>query len=301
MQELRVLVGAHNTAFRAALRRVLACNPELQVVAEASTGAEAIRGAVNLRPDIAILDAHLPDRNGIELAGELRSKAPETRVVVLLGDTGDSGEVYRLAAAQQGATCAVKDRLVEDLPVAIASHSAEGTRGLTPDKRGGLRMITDVKDNSLRTRADKDCSARVNRGRVGHALEVAIVVFLIGTLLLAFAGWLSNRYQQAAIEQSVAVTSDGSSVVVDDLGILGRAGATVRLSPKDRDSYLQLAAATRQRDLTLCVGVGFFALAACSLLLGWREARDAALVPGSRSIFSPPAINPPRHPAGSDA
>ncbi len=289
----RVLVGEHSAAFREAVRRVLACNPGLQVVVEASTGTDAIRDAIRLQPDIAILDVHLPDRNGIELARELRGKVPQTRVVLLLDDDGD---VYRFAAARQGAACALKDRLVEELPVAIARRGVECVQCLTTEMRGEHQMSTHVKDGMLRVKANASSGTRANGPSAAHALRTAIVILLIGTLLLAFAGWLGSQYQQAAIERSTLVTSDGSSVVVDNLGLLGRPGATLRLSPTEYGSYLQTVSAARRVDLTICLGLGFIGLAVCSLLVGWLEARDAARARESLFVFSPPAGRPVRHP-----
>lgn len=293
MEGQRVLVGEHSSVFREAVRRVLACNPGLQVVVEASTGTDAIRDAIRLQPDIAILDLHLPDRNGIELARELRGKAPQTQVVLLLDD---DGEAYRFAAARQGAACALKDRLVEELPVAIARRGEECAQCPTIETRGELQMSTHVKDGTLRVKANASSGIRAKGASMAHALRTAIVILLIGTLFLAFAVWLSGQYQQAAIERATLVTSDGSAAVVDNLGLLGRPGATVRLSPTEYGSYLQTVSAARRMDLTICIGVGFLGLAVCSLLVGWLEARDAARARESLFVFSPPAGRPMRHP-----
>lgn len=83
MDELRVLIADDHDLIRRGVRDLLAARSEWQVVAEASNGADAVRKAVSLRPDVAILDFSMPELNGPGAAAQIAEKVPETGVVVL--------------------------------------------------------------------------------------------------------------------------------------------------------------------------------------------------------------------------
>jgi NarL family two-component system response regulator LiaR len=80
---IRVLVADDHAIVRTGIRHVLEGEPGFEVVAEASTGTEAIALALALRPDVAVLDISMPGLTGIQAAGELRRGSPETRVLIL--------------------------------------------------------------------------------------------------------------------------------------------------------------------------------------------------------------------------
>lgn len=68
---------------RAAVRAVLAVDPELEIVAETGTAAETIDQAGRTSPDVVLLDVNLPDRRGIGIISDLLAVAPQARVLVL--------------------------------------------------------------------------------------------------------------------------------------------------------------------------------------------------------------------------
>ncbi|HWB42971.1 MAG TPA: response regulator transcription factor [Gemmatimonadales bacterium] len=80
---IRVLVADDHTIVRTGIRHVLENEPGFAVVAEASTGAEALELASSLRPDVAVLDISMPGDSGISVAAELRKRSPETHVLML--------------------------------------------------------------------------------------------------------------------------------------------------------------------------------------------------------------------------
>src|SRR5258705_8331551 len=93
MDELRVLIADDHDLVRRGVRDLLATRNGWQVVGEACDGADAVRQAVALRPDIAILDFSMPELNGPGAAAQIAEKVPETGVVVLT--MHESEEVMR--------------------------------------------------------------------------------------------------------------------------------------------------------------------------------------------------------------
>ena len=84
---VRILVVDDFEMFRQFVVELLGKRPELQVVGEASDGLEALQKAVELRPDLILLDIGLPGLNGIEAARQMRSLVPESKIIFLTIET----------------------------------------------------------------------------------------------------------------------------------------------------------------------------------------------------------------------
>lgn len=80
---IRVLIADDDDLMRAGLAELLAADPEIEIVGEASTGREAIQRARRLAPDIVLMDVRMPDLDGIAATRELASVAPAVRVLIL--------------------------------------------------------------------------------------------------------------------------------------------------------------------------------------------------------------------------
>src|SRR5581483_10230081 len=79
----RILVADDHPIVRSGLRRVLDAEPDLEVVAEAEDGAEAVKKAMREDVDVAILDVSMPKTTGIQAAEELRKRKPELKLLML--------------------------------------------------------------------------------------------------------------------------------------------------------------------------------------------------------------------------
>jgi len=97
---IRVLVADDHMIVRTGIRHVLESEPGIEVVGEAASGSEAISLALELKPDVVVLDISMPDQSGLEVAARLRSGTGTTRVLVL--SMHDDAE-YVLESVRAGA------------------------------------------------------------------------------------------------------------------------------------------------------------------------------------------------------
>jgi len=81
LASIRVLVVDDFEPFREFVRLTLAERPELEIIGEASDGPEAVQKAVELKPDLILLDLGLPTMNGIEVARRFRELVPDSRII----------------------------------------------------------------------------------------------------------------------------------------------------------------------------------------------------------------------------
>jgi CheY-like chemotaxis protein len=84
---IRVLIVEDFQPFREYVCSALAKRPDLQVIAEVSDGLEAVQKAVELKPDLILLDIGLPTMNGIEAARRIRALVPNAKIIFLSQET----------------------------------------------------------------------------------------------------------------------------------------------------------------------------------------------------------------------
>jgi DNA-binding NarL/FixJ family response regulator len=87
MPSIRVLVVEDFVVFRQAISAILGKRSDLQIVGEVSDGLEAVEKAVELKPDLITLDIGLPSLNGIEAARQIRTLAPQSKILFLSQDS----------------------------------------------------------------------------------------------------------------------------------------------------------------------------------------------------------------------
>jgi DNA-binding NarL/FixJ family response regulator len=122
----RVLIANQQPIVRHGVRALLADAPDLEVVAEADTGAEAVRLARRFRPDVVLVDLLLPTPGGISVTRMIRADAPATRVIVMTGVDEDAAavEVIRAGAVAYLSKDARVDVLLRAIRGAATGHVA---------------------------------------------------------------------------------------------------------------------------------------------------------------------------------
>jgi DNA-binding NarL/FixJ family response regulator len=109
---LRVLLVDDHDLFRTGLRNLLE-EQGVQVVAEAGSGAEAVRAVLELAPDVVIMDLNMPGMNGVEATRQIVAAAPLTRVLVLTISDQDADVMDAILAGACGYL--MKDASIEEL------------------------------------------------------------------------------------------------------------------------------------------------------------------------------------------
>lgn len=123
---IRVFIVDDHAMVRRGLAAFLRAKPDLQLVGEASDGAEAITLCERLQPDIVLMDLVMPETNGIEATRAIRGRWPAIQVIALT--SFDDKELVREALAAGALSYLLKNVSAEDLAEAIrAAHSGRST------------------------------------------------------------------------------------------------------------------------------------------------------------------------------
>ncbi len=172
MGKIRVLICDDHTILREGIRLLLNSQPDIEVVAEAVDGREAVEKARAVKPDVILMDIAMPFLNGLEATKQIRRDNPNARVLVLtmyesdeyvaqmleagaagyvLKKVAGSELVYALRAVYQGEAFlypSITKRLVEDYLRRVESGQERDTfDGLTDREREVLQLIAEGHTN----------------------------------------------------------------------------------------------------------------------------------------------------------
>lgn len=123
---LRVLLVDDQTLFRKGMEIVLKEWPDVQVVGEAVDGLEAVHKARELRPDVVLMDVHMPVMDGLEATRLILDESPEAKVIMLTVSEGDDSLFQAINIGARG-------YLLKDLnPAVLHEMLFAAVRGETP-------------------------------------------------------------------------------------------------------------------------------------------------------------------------
>lgn len=127
---IRILAVDDHPIFRHGITGLLADQADMELIAEASNGIEAIQQFRSHRPDITLMDLQMPEMNGLDAMIAIRSEFPEAKIIVL---TTYSGDVQVLRALKAGARAyLLKNTLHKHLLETIKTVHA-GKKALSPE------------------------------------------------------------------------------------------------------------------------------------------------------------------------
>jgi DNA-binding NarL/FixJ family response regulator len=134
---IRVLLADDHSIVRAGLRRIIEESADIEVVAEADDGREAIRLAREKEPDVAVIDISMPGLDGLEVISQLKIYRPEMPIIML---TMHEEEQYVVRAIEAGAKGYVTKRSAPEHIVKAIHQVNSGTPYLTPEASEALAL-----------------------------------------------------------------------------------------------------------------------------------------------------------------
>jgi DNA-binding NarL/FixJ family response regulator len=144
---MKILLAEDQTLLREATRRLLESEPDVEIVGEAGDGQEAIDLALQLDPDVVLLDMAMPRLNGVEVIRQIKERRPRVAVLVLSAYDYDA---YVVAALEAGAAGYILKDVSADELVAALRTAAEGEPTLHPAvTRKLLRRLTHRMDAGM--------------------------------------------------------------------------------------------------------------------------------------------------------
>jgi DNA-binding NarL/FixJ family response regulator len=126
---VRVVIADDHPVVRSGIRGMLEADPGLEVVGEASDGAEAVALTMRERPDVVLMDLRMPDLDGASATAQIRARRPETQIIVLTTYDTDSDIVRAIDAGAIGYL--LKDISHEEIARAVRA-AARGEPALAP-------------------------------------------------------------------------------------------------------------------------------------------------------------------------
>jgi DNA-binding NarL/FixJ family response regulator len=137
---IRIIIADDHSVVRQGLRMFLSLDPDLEVVGEAQNGAEALKLAQEVKPDVVLMDLLMPVMDGITAIGEIRSQLPDTEVIALTSVLEDASVVGAVKAGAIGYL--LKDTQSDELCRAIKAAAA-GQVQLSP--QAAARLMREVR------------------------------------------------------------------------------------------------------------------------------------------------------------
>ena len=191
-ERIRVMVADDHPIMRNGLRDALDAEEDFEVVGQAPDGAEAVRTALRVEPDVIVMDVMMPGKDGVDACREIMEALPETQVLMLTASSTEDAVVEAVAAGATGYL--QKHSGPEELAGAIRDVAAgrlriperairrvfsiiRGQRGLTAGP--GQEAITERERDILRLFASGKSYAQIAEARGNKASTIKNAIYRI--------------------------------------------------------------------------------------------------------------------------
>ena len=151
METIRVLLADDHDLFREGLAGIIASQPDMEVVGEASDGLEAIVKAQELQPDLILMDIQMPGTNGLEATRRIKKELPSTTIVVL---TVRDEEEKLFEAIKNGAQGYLLKNIRSKEMLEMLRGAMQGEAAISPSLAG--RMLEEFRRLSKLAPVDLD-------------------------------------------------------------------------------------------------------------------------------------------------
>ena len=150
-EQIRVMIVDDHAIVRDGLQEILELEQDMTVVGQAVDGVEALAVALEVNPDVVVMDLIMPNKDGVEACSEIIKALPETRVLVLTASTSDQAIMNALAAGATGYLEKYSGR--DDLLAAVRDAAAGRSRIPVDMVRRALDSVQDIPARSEDTPA----------------------------------------------------------------------------------------------------------------------------------------------------
>lgn len=137
---IRIVIADDHSVVRQGLKMFLGLDPDLEIIGEAENGAEAVKLARELQPDVVLMDMLMPVMDGISATQAIRSEMPDTEVIALTSVLEDGAVIGAVKAGAIGYL--LKDTQADELRAAIKAAAA-GQVQLSP--AAAARLMREVR------------------------------------------------------------------------------------------------------------------------------------------------------------
>lgn len=173
-RKIRILLADDHAVVRQGFKLILSQEPDLEVVAEASDGAETVRLTLELRPDIVIMDIAMPRISGVEATRRIAEQCPDSKVMIL---SMHKDSVYVRETLRAGARgYLLKESIDHDLLRAVRAV-AQGAGYLSPEISATVledyqQQVTDPFD--LLSAREREVLQMLAEGKVAKEIATAL-------------------------------------------------------------------------------------------------------------------------------
>jgi len=176
---IRMLIADDHEVIRTGLATLLA-GSEIEIVAMAANGKQAVQMAEQHKPDVILLDIRMPDGDGLATLEKLRAKVPDSKVVML--STYDNPTYIARAVALGAADYVLKGSSCEDMIATIRAAAA----GESPSRSGELKRVAnamkvrqvidddDVPLTQRETQVLRHVALGLSNKEIGRSLEISV-------------------------------------------------------------------------------------------------------------------------------